>query len=322
MVARHFISRGVLPDNIIGIDPSNKQIEQARLATPGATFFQAAADTFELPPGSVDLVTLNTAGHHLDDETYACMLDRIYEVLAPGGTFFFVDVDPDHSEDGRNPANTGKWTSVHTPWGTEVPFFNRNPYDLVDMIDRHGFDLTSGGPLCVSPEGQIEPQDYMKYTSRPSRMAARYQKVDKLDRFCRINDVRIPPLIPTDEQMKQMATVARYFSALRLQLSDTLADIFTVDAVYDEKPGRRTPLQGLEQIREYWETNPVSQRKLRLASRIIGFSEGCAWAEFTGRFNVREQHVAVNGIIQFAIDPGSGRITKLTEHFNSNKTTL
>lgn len=178
-VARHLIARGVSPQNIIGIDTSKKLLEQARISTPGVTFIESSADEFDLPSRSIDLVTTNTLLHHLDNDQFRRMLERVYRVLKPNGIYFFVEVNADHSEEGRDPKNTNKWTTVTTPWGTEVPFFNRDPYDLIDILDLQGFDKMSGWLLNVAPEGKIDPERYASYSSRPSRVAARYKKVSR-----------------------------------------------------------------------------------------------------------------------------------------------
>jgi len=179
VVDRHLKSKGILPENIIGIDPSHEQIRIARKLTPDVHFIETSATEFELPNGSIDLVITNTVIHHLDNESLNLMLERIYDVLSPNGTYFFVEVDPDHNEEGRDPKNTNKWTSVNTPWDTKVPFFNRDPYDLIDMIDEHGFDLDNGRPLKVPFKGITYFNEYSRYASRPSRMAARYTRVSE-----------------------------------------------------------------------------------------------------------------------------------------------
>ena len=320
VVARHLISKGVLPQNIIGIDMSRKQLEQARLVTPGVTFIESSADTFDFPSGSVDLVTTNTVLHHLDNEQLERMLDRVYEVLSPHGIYFFVDVDPDHSPEGRDPKNTNKWTTVRTPWGTELPFFNRDPYDLVDMLDRHGFDKVSGWVLKVSPDGMADAQNYARYSSRPSRMAARYEKVPDLTKILRSNDVKIPHLLETTEEHIQKELVDQYFHAWRNQSLELVTEVFASDAVYDEKPGKKEPLQGIEAIQDYWLVNPLSQRNIQMESRIVGFSdENSVWSEFNGGFDLRGQHVEIKGVIQFTVDLGTRKISRLTEYFTTEK---
>jgi hypothetical protein len=252
------------------------------------------------------------------------MLDKVYKVLSPNGSYFFVDVDPDHSAEGRNPKNTNKWTTVNTPWGTEVPFFNRDPRDLVDMLDRHGFDMVSGWPLKVDPEGVSDPSEYLRYSTRPSRMAARYQRVPEQSRFLRIHDVRIPNLIETKKQAAQRQLVERYFHAWYTQSVEEVEEIFSPDATYDEKPGIEEPLQGINAIQAYWRTNPVSQRNINIEHRIIGFSNdsNAIWVEFEGGFDVRGRHIDIDGVIGFTIDLNVRRITNLTEFFTTNKVPL
>lgn len=323
VVARHLISQGVLPSNIVGIDPSQRQLGEARVATPGVRFIEAPADEFDLPAGSIDLVTTNTVLHHLNSEELERMLDRIYTVLAPGGCYFFVDVDPDHNLEGRDPKNTNRWTSVRTPWGTEVPFFNRDPHDLVDALDRHGFDKVSGWTQKVAPEGMEDLENYINYSSRPSRMAARYQKVPEITKILRANNVMIPNLVETPEQAIQHELVGRYFDAWRNQSVETILDLFSTDAVYDEKPGEIAALQGIKEIEEYWKSNPISQRNIRVGYDIAGFSEDASmWVEFSGEFDAKDKHVAISGIIKFTIDPMTRRIVELREYFTTDKTPL
>jgi len=321
VVARHLISNGVLPQNITGIDISHEQLKQARVNTPGARFIETSAEEFDLPAGSIDLVTTNTVIHHLDNEQLGQMLDRVYDVLAPDGCYFFVDIDPDHSVEGRDPKNTNKWTVVKTPWGTEVPFFNRDPHDLLDMLDRHGFDKVSGWVLKVATGEVEDPENYVRYSSRPSRMAARYKKVSEMTRILRVNDVRIPNLVETPNQAIQRGLVEQYFEAWRTQSLEKISNIFTSDAAYDEKPGIEEPLMGTEAIQSYWRKNPLSQRNIQIDSKIIGFSgTDSIWTDFNGNFDVRGQHVDIKGIIQFTIDSAINRIKRLSEYFTTEKT--
>lgn len=321
VVARHLIARGVRPENIIGIDTSQKQLDQARATTPGVRFIEASAHDFDLPSGSIELITTNTVGHHLDNEQFEGMLQKSYDVLSPDGCYFFVDVDPDHSAEGRDPQNLNKWTTVKTPWGTDVPFFNRDPDDLVDMFDRHGFDKVGGWVLRVVPEGIVDPKNFARYSSRPSRMAARYQKVPYLTKVLRFNDLQQRPnLVDTPIQRIQRQLVDQYFHAWQTQSIEILADVFAPEAEYDEKPGMKEPLHGLEAIQAYWRINPLSQRNIQIQSKIVGFSGGNSiWSEFEGSFDVRGQCVRIKGFIQFTIDPNKKKVTRLTEYFITDK---
>lgn len=323
-VARYLISRGVLPYNIIGIDPSRGQLEQAKTLTPGVRFVESSAEEFDFPAGSIDLVTTNTVMHHLDNTQFGRMLNKVYDVLSPNGVYFFVDVDPDHSFEGKDPQNTNRWTTVKTPWKTEVPFYNRSPYEMVDALDRHGFDKVSGWVLKVDPKGIVEPAEYTRYSSRPSRMAARYQKASEQTRFLRMNDVRVPNLVETPRQGLQRRLVERYFRAWSTQSVDEIENIFSRDAVYREKPGIEEPLYGIEAIKKYWRINPLSQRNINMNHKIIGFSKNAdaIWSEFKGGFNARGRHIDINGVIGFTTDVNGKKIVDLTESFTTEKTPL
>ncbi len=315
VVARHLVSRGINPHNIIGIDPSQGQIAQARRLTPDAHFEIASSDDFKFPAESMDLVVTNTVLHHLDNEQLEAMLARVYRVLKPGGSFFFVDVDPDHTLEGREPANVGRWTSVKTPWGTEVPFFNRNPHDLMDALDRHGFDMVAGWPLAVSDEGQIDPSEFARYSDRPSRMAARFKKVPELTRIYRFNDVRIPDLVETSEQAVMHDLANKYFKAWESQLIELVSDIFSENSFYDEKPARETPIFGLENILEYWRLNTFSRRNVSITHKIVGYGlDDSIWLEFRASFDVEGEHIDTVGALQLVVDVGNRKILRLTEH--------
>ena len=324
VVARHFISKGVAAHNIIGIDPSAGQLDQARRLTPGAVFIESSADSFELPSGSIDLVVTNTVLHHLDNNQLEEMLERTYDVLAPKGSYFFVDVDPDHSVEGRDPDNTNKWTNVRTPWNTEVPFFNRDPSDLFDTLDRHGFEKVSGWLLKVASAAQYEdPNGYAKYSPRPSRMAARFVKASEKFKVCRLNDVRISSIYTNQEQKQQRHLVDLYFEAWRTQSTEIIAQIFTEDAIYEEKPGKEAPISGICEIIEYWKYNPVSQNNIEVSSYVMGHSEdGGIWVGFEGGFDVRGEHVDIDGVIKFSTDLTKNKINHLTEYFKVKKSPL
>ncbi|MDB5175297.1 MAG: ubiE [Candidatus Saccharibacteria bacterium] len=319
LVARHFIEHGVLPQNITGVDPSSGQINKAQQLTPGARFVQASAESFEVEPASYDLIITNTMLHHLDNEQMEAMLERIYAALKPDGAYFFLEVDQDGYPESFEPTKMRRWLNIATPWGTEVPFFNRDPHDLFDALDRHGFNMSTGWPIKkIAPEGLLaDPSEYVRYSGRPSRMAARFSKVPELLKVCRYYDVHTPDLAESREEARKTALVDAYFAAWKQQSVTSISEIFTDDAIYDEKPGILPPLVGLEQIQNYWRQNPLSQENIRIDHHIIGHTpyDNAVWASFKARFLAKSNPDAINGIIRFNTDPQDRKITRLTEWF-------
>jgi len=317
LVARHFVERGVLPQNIMGIDPSSGQLALARQATPGANFVESSAESFDVEPESLDLVVTNTVLHHLDNDQLEAMLARIYVTLKPGGVYFFVDIDPDQSAESFDPKRVNTWKDVATPWGTQVPFFNRQPGALLDALNRHGFDMVAGAPLSIAPEALLEdPVQYEHYDSRPSRMAARFQKIPTMKKIPRYYDVHIPNLIQSPEEEIKATLVDDYFKAWNKQSLQLISQIFSTDAIYDEKPGEREALRGLESIQQYWQENPVAQQNIRTDYHIIGHSpDKAVWARFSAAFIARNKPDVVQGYIKFEIDATTKKIRRLTEWF-------
>ena len=75
---------------LIGVDPAQGMIEQAKLLTPNATFYTAMAESLPLQDNSVDLAISTTSFHHWQDQ--AAGIREITRVLHPGGYFMLVDV--------------------------------------------------------------------------------------------------------------------------------------------------------------------------------------------------------------------------------------
>jgi SAM-dependent methyltransferase len=187
LVVEHLISHGIHADNIVGIDLSSQLIEEATRRIQGVHFFRASADNFNVAAESIGLATSNMVFHYLDNEQLQKAFSLIYDALEPGGTLFFVDADPDYSEETRRPENVDQWLELPTPWGGTAPWFSRDPYTLLlDMTYFAGFDMVAGSPLPVSEEGKAFPAEYSKYMSYPARMAARLQKVPEDEKQRRI----------------------------------------------------------------------------------------------------------------------------------------
>jgi SAM-dependent methyltransferase len=198
---RYLVQCGIKPANITGVDVSSNMISRAAELIPEAHFLHASADSFTMPPGSVDLGISIMGLHYLDNVQLVTLLELMYQALSDNGTFFFIDADPDYNEETRDPSNVNRWLQLPTPWGGTAPWFSRSPHELLlDHLYYAGFDLAAGGPLPVSDAGRVDPGAYQKYTSYPARIGARLHKVSEAEKQRRLSAVgqSIPDLVDWD----------------------------------------------------------------------------------------------------------------------------
>jgi ubiquinone/menaquinone biosynthesis C-methylase UbiE len=81
------------PDaSLIGVDPAEAMIAEARRRTPGATFYVGQAEDLPLPEASLDLVMSTTSFHHWRDQ--ALGVRQVGCALRSGGCFVLADVLP------------------------------------------------------------------------------------------------------------------------------------------------------------------------------------------------------------------------------------
>ena len=73
--------------DVVGVDISERQLELARAAVPGAAFVEADFATLEVPAESFDAVTALYSLVHVPRETHSVLLGRIRRWLKPGGLF-------------------------------------------------------------------------------------------------------------------------------------------------------------------------------------------------------------------------------------------
>ncbi len=75
---------------LIGVDPAEGMVKEARRLTPGALFHVSLAETLPLPDGSVDLVLSTVSFHHWQNQVQG--VKQVARVLHPGGIFVLVDL--------------------------------------------------------------------------------------------------------------------------------------------------------------------------------------------------------------------------------------
>ncbi len=75
---------------LIGVDPAEGMVKEARRLTPGALFYVSPAELLPLPAESIDLALSTLSFHHWQDQAQG--VKQIARVLHPGGFFVLVDI--------------------------------------------------------------------------------------------------------------------------------------------------------------------------------------------------------------------------------------
>jgi SAM-dependent methyltransferase len=120
-------------------------------------------------------------------------------------------------------------------------------------------------------------------------------------------------------ERKQLVNLLRlYFHAWKTQSVDELEKIFEPTAEYYEKPYER-PFRGIEQIREYWKKNVLTQRNIRIQILRVAYTTENAFAEWEAAFEQANCRVKLRGTLILYITPENQRISTLHEYYKSKK---
>ncbi|MFI7663896.1 methyltransferase domain-containing protein [Nocardia sp. NPDC049526] len=81
---------------VIGIDPSREMIDYAtgRAGSANCRFEVGAAQSLNLPDGSIDVVTSTFVMHHIPEAHRTAALKQMFRVLRPGGRLLLADTHP------------------------------------------------------------------------------------------------------------------------------------------------------------------------------------------------------------------------------------
>lgn len=152
---------------VVGIDISERMIAEARRRNPHPriVYRQCAAEDFEAPAGSFDVVLSSLAFHYLESFDDVCR--RVHQWLAPGGAFVFSTEHPVFTAEGsqewvRDPEGRPQHWPVDRYFdpgrreavflGERVVKYHRTLTDYLRGLLRNGFEITDLSEPQPSPE--------------------------------------------------------------------------------------------------------------------------------------------------------------------------
>ncbi len=189
-VIQTLVELGASEENITGIDVSQELLSDALNKYPHAQLIRASSTNLPLKDEQYDVVTSNMVFQYLDNKMLTESIGEIYRVLVPNGLLCFVEPHPLHNDAAIKGENNNKWLTQTTPWGELVHTFNRDPWDLMDILELGGFNWVDGYETLP-----IEGLETPSHDRRYSRAGYLWMRVDEETKKERNNkDYIIPSL--------------------------------------------------------------------------------------------------------------------------------
>jgi SAM-dependent methyltransferase len=122
-------------------------------------------------------------------------------------------------------------------------------------------------------------------------------------------------LIPPPQLAVAHAT-RRYFEAWRTRDSGSLDGVFTKAATYSDKPFQE-PVQGLDEIIAYWNTEVVSQQDPEVGIVSVVYGPQSAHVEWEASFHRGGMRKELRGTMVLEVERDSGLVNRLREYYRS-----
>jgi SAM-dependent methyltransferase len=146
------VSHGVQPENITGVDVTPELAQKASARFPEASIIVSDLALAPLPKEAYDIALSSMVPQYFDDESLKAVFACVRESLRHNGNFTFViphpfgDIFPKTGEADFSHVAAyfqGGWRNHTTPWGADIPYYQRAFHDYVLMLQESGFELTN-----------------------------------------------------------------------------------------------------------------------------------------------------------------------------------
>jgi SAM-dependent methyltransferase len=173
-VVSYHVGRGVLAQNITGVEPDEDLVDIASRRTPGAQFARSRIQDFTLRPNSFDIVTAQLSLQYRDTDELADLFRKVSAALIPGGLFCTVNGRPARHQitEGFEDYFTEEWKETTTPYGSVEPYYYRTIQTHLNTMINAGLSVVRFDE-CRIAEGAREAnsEEYANYSQSPARFA-------------------------------------------------------------------------------------------------------------------------------------------------------
>ncbi|MBX4197851.1 class I SAM-dependent methyltransferase [Candidatus Parcubacteria bacterium] len=183
-IMKYLNQRGVLEENITGVDVSSEMVKIAKNRLPGATFANQDIAHLDLSNKNFSLVTSHMVFEFLDNDQLHKTLKQAYDHMAENGTLMYTTTHPNKmaSGDYANYKDKQFWIDTSAPWEGGISTFHRPTNDFINATIKAGFHIDRiieiGFDLSAKEESALKVAKYLKYG--PMRLMVMARKLTKV----------------------------------------------------------------------------------------------------------------------------------------------
>jgi len=162
---QHFLTKGLEPRNMLGVEISNEQVKIAKRLIPHASFVHGDIRTYEPEAESFDYAVSHMVYEFLDNDGLLDTLKNAHKGLKKSGKLVYVVTHPEKmAHQGHKPG----WFETYAPWGGTVGNYCRSVDEFINITLDAGFEGVGLDHLKIPLAARAESVErYKHYNNYP-----------------------------------------------------------------------------------------------------------------------------------------------------------
>ncbi len=171
------VDLGFRKTDIVATDISPHMLALAKKSLKGIKFIESDLRNLILSDNSFDIIVSNMVLQDLDQQDLRMVMKKFYRWLTPKGHLVFIVVHPLRFRSNYEHYFEDTVQVEETPWGTTIEYYPKKVSDYVNAAIEFGFTLLKVEEPQALVEGKQEnPEQYIKYSSIPTRLVIKARK--------------------------------------------------------------------------------------------------------------------------------------------------